>query len=43
MIDHISICVRDLDQASRFYEAVLETVGYRKLRLGPHSVGFGKT
>jgi catechol 2,3-dioxygenase-like lactoylglutathione lyase family enzyme len=43
MIDHISICVRDLDQASRFYEAVLETIGYSKLRLWPHSVGFGKT
>ena len=43
MIDHISICVRDLERSTRFYEAVLETIGYRKLRFWPHSVGFGKT
>jgi catechol 2,3-dioxygenase-like lactoylglutathione lyase family enzyme len=43
MIDHISICVRDLDRAARFYEAVLVTLGYSKLRIWPNSVGFGKT
>jgi catechol 2,3-dioxygenase-like lactoylglutathione lyase family enzyme len=43
MIDHISICVRDLDGAARFYEAVLGTIGYRKLRIQPNTVGFGKT
>jgi catechol 2,3-dioxygenase-like lactoylglutathione lyase family enzyme len=42
MIDHVSICVRDLEQAARFYEAVLAPVGYRKLRVQAHSVGFGK-
>ena len=43
MIDHVSICVRDLEQATQFYEAVLEPIGYTKLRAGPHSIGFGKT
>ncbi|TMJ33455.1 MAG: VOC family protein [Alphaproteobacteria bacterium] len=43
MIDHMSICVRDLDRATPFYEAVLETLGYSKLRTSPNSVGFGKT
>ncbi len=43
MIDHISICVRDLEQAARFYQAVLGTIGYKKLRAGPRTVGFGKT
>ena len=43
MIDHISICVRDLERAARFYQAVLETIGYTNLRVQPCSVGFGKT
>jgi catechol 2,3-dioxygenase-like lactoylglutathione lyase family enzyme len=43
MIDHISICVRDLEQAARFYQAVLGTIGYKPLRVHPHTVGFGKT
>jgi catechol 2,3-dioxygenase-like lactoylglutathione lyase family enzyme len=43
MIDHVSICVRDLDQAAHFYQAVLEPIGYRKLLARPHTVGFGRT
>jgi catechol 2,3-dioxygenase-like lactoylglutathione lyase family enzyme len=43
MIDHISICVRDLEQAARFYDAVLGTIGYKQLRGQAHTVGFGKT
>jgi len=42
MIDHISISVRDLEAAARFYEAVLGTIGYARLRNGPATVGFGK-
>jgi catechol 2,3-dioxygenase-like lactoylglutathione lyase family enzyme len=42
MIDHISITVRDLDRATRFYEAVLGTIGYMKLEARPATVGFGK-
>ncbi len=42
MIDHISIAVRDLDRAARFYEAVLGIIGYAKLEVRPHTIGFGK-
>jgi catechol 2,3-dioxygenase-like lactoylglutathione lyase family enzyme len=42
MIDHVSIAVRDLDQATRFYEAVLGAIGYEKLEVRPTTVGFGK-
>ena len=43
MIDHVSIGVRDLDQATRFYQAVLGALGYTKLAARPATVGFGKT
>ena len=42
MIDHVSIGVRDLDQAARFYQAVLGAVDYEKLEARPRTVGFGK-
>jgi catechol 2,3-dioxygenase-like lactoylglutathione lyase family enzyme len=42
MIDHISISVRDLEAAARFYEAVLGAIGYARLRNRPATVGFGK-
>jgi catechol 2,3-dioxygenase-like lactoylglutathione lyase family enzyme len=42
MIDHISIAVRDLDRAARFYQVVLGAVGYEKLVVRPRTVGFGK-
>src|SRR5437660_12250905 len=31
MIDHVSVAVSDLDQGTRFYEAVLGVIGFRKL------------
>jgi catechol 2,3-dioxygenase-like lactoylglutathione lyase family enzyme len=43
MIDHISIPVRDLAAAARFYEAVLATLGLSKLESRPATVGFGKS
>jgi len=43
MIDHISICARDLERAARFYEAVLATIGYKQLLVRPGTVGFGKS
>ena len=43
MIDHVSIAVRDLDRAARFYQAVLGAIGYEKLVVRPRTVGFGKT
>ena len=42
MIDHISIAVSDLERATKFYEAVLGTLGMTKLRTWPASTGFGK-
>lgn len=43
MIDHVSFAVRDLAVATRFYEAVLATLGFAKLEARPATVGFGKT
>ena len=43
MIDHVSVVVRDLDKAARFYQAVLGAIGYERLENRPHTVGFGKT
>ena len=42
MIDHVSIAVRDLDRAARFYQAVLGAIGYEKLVVRPRTFGFGK-
>ncbi len=42
MIDHVSIAVRDLDVAARFYEAVLARIGYAKLEVRAKTVAFGK-
>jgi catechol 2,3-dioxygenase-like lactoylglutathione lyase family enzyme len=42
MIDHVSVSVRDLDNATRFYEAVLGAIGYRRLETRARTVGFGK-
>jgi len=43
MIDHVSVAVRDLAESTRFYEAVLTTLGFIKLEQRPATVGFGKT
>jgi len=42
MIDHVSVAVRDLDAAVRFYQAVLATLGFTQLETRPATVGFGK-
>src|SRR5262245_10396343 len=42
MIDHVSVGVRDLARATRFYEAVLGVIGYIKHDVRPATVGFGK-
>ena len=43
MINHISIAVRDLKAAERFYTALLAPLGMSKLREWPDAaVGFGK-
>jgi catechol 2,3-dioxygenase-like lactoylglutathione lyase family enzyme len=43
MIDHISVGVRDLDRAARFYEAALAPLGLSRLVTRPATVGFGKS
>ncbi|MEP7031349.1 MAG: VOC family protein, partial [Pseudolabrys sp.] len=43
MIDHISISVRDLKAAEKFYTALLATIGLAKIREWPNAaVGYGK-
>ena len=43
MIDHISISVRDLAAAERFYTALLAPLGLTKLREWPDAaIGYGK-
>src|SRR3954462_14189096 len=43
MIDHVSLGVRDLDTAARFYEHALAPLGLSRLVTRPATVGFGKT
>lgn len=42
MIDHVSVAVRDLDKAARFYAPVLAALGLTRLDARPGTVGFGK-
>ena len=43
MIDHISIAVRDIGKAEKFYGALLAPLGMAKMREWPgKAVGFGK-
>jgi len=41
MIAHISIGVRDIERSKRFYDAVLEPLGYQCLRAARSLVGYG--
>jgi catechol 2,3-dioxygenase-like lactoylglutathione lyase family enzyme len=42
MLDHISIGVRDISRARRFYDAALAPLGYRCLSDGVDSLGYGR-
>ncbi|MGY4259190.1 catechol 2,3-dioxygenase-like lactoylglutathione lyase family enzyme [Bradyrhizobium sp. USDA 4516] len=42
MIDHVSVGVRDLERAARFYEPTLAALGLSRLVTRPATVGFGK-
>ncbi|WOH84653.1 VOC family protein [Bradyrhizobium sp. BEA-2-5] len=42
MIDHVSVGVRDLERAARFYEPTLAALGLSRLVTRPRTVGFGK-
>jgi catechol 2,3-dioxygenase-like lactoylglutathione lyase family enzyme len=41
MFDHISIGVRDVARAKRFYDAALQPLGYSCLSEGKDSLGYG--
>ncbi len=43
MFDHISIGVRDIHRAGRFYDAALAPLGHRRLSDGESSLGYGDT
>ena len=42
MIDHVSVGVRHLERAARFYQTVLGAIGYERLEDRLQTVGFGK-
>ena len=42
MLDHVSIGVRDLAAARRFYDTALGPLGYRCLSAGAESLGYGR-
>jgi len=42
MFDHISIGVRDVAAAKKFYDAALAPLGYSCLSAGATSLGYGK-
>lgn len=42
MIDHVSIAVSDLQRSAAFYEQVLAPLGYQRLVVRDHTVGFGR-
>jgi catechol 2,3-dioxygenase-like lactoylglutathione lyase family enzyme len=41
IIDHVNLPVTDLERSRRFYESVLEPLGYRFLMQDGRAVGFG--
>jgi catechol 2,3-dioxygenase-like lactoylglutathione lyase family enzyme len=43
MIDHVSVGVRDLERAARFYEPTLAALGLSRLVTRPATIGFGKS
>jgi catechol 2,3-dioxygenase-like lactoylglutathione lyase family enzyme len=43
MIDHVSVGVKDLERAARFYELALAPLGLSRLVTRPATVGFGKS
>jgi catechol 2,3-dioxygenase-like lactoylglutathione lyase family enzyme len=42
MFDHVSIGVRDIAKAKRFYDAALKPLGYKCLSQGEGSLGYGR-
>lgn len=42
MIDHVSVAVRDLGRAVRFYDVVLAQLGLTRLETRTQTIGYGK-
>jgi catechol 2,3-dioxygenase-like lactoylglutathione lyase family enzyme len=43
MLHHVSVGVRDVERAARFYDAVLAALGYRRvMEFLPYAVGYGE-
>jgi len=42
MLDHISIGVKDIDAARRFYDETLKPLGYKRLYDGATASGYGE-
>jgi len=42
MLDHVSIGVRAIARAKRFYDAALKPLGYERLSEGAGSLGYGR-
>jgi catechol 2,3-dioxygenase-like lactoylglutathione lyase family enzyme len=44
MLHHVSVGVRDVERAARFYDPVLKTLGYRRvMEFLPHAIGYGES
>ncbi len=42
MIDHVSIIVGDLNRAERFYDAIMDALGYPKVVRDEDRIGYGE-
>ncbi|MFL5238635.1 MAG: VOC family protein [Rhizomicrobium sp.] len=44
MLHHVSVGVRDVERAAKFYDPVLKTLGYRRvMEFLPYGIGYGET
>src|SRR5271163_2974190 len=44
MLHHVSVGVTDVERAARFYDAVLGTLGYKRvMEFLPYAIGYGET
>ena len=44
MLHHVSVGVRDVERAAKFYDAVLGVLGYKRImEFLPYAVGYGET
>jgi len=44
MLHHVSVGVRDVERAAKFYDPVLKTLGYRRvMEFLPHAIAYGES